>query len=129
MIKFDLERALAGEEVITRDGDRVTQTYVFKYVVGDSLFVVKNEGVYRYNLEGRYYGDTDSPSDLFMVPKKLSGFVNVYGDDRQVYVYRTRFEADAIAHLCSRIACIDLSQYEQLSELKVGVIVERKKLK
>ena len=77
MNKFNLERALAGEKVITRDGREASQFKTFHSTNGakvacviDGFIVVflGNDGVAKH----------DNNLDLFMAPKKLSGFVNVY---------------------------------------------------
>jgi hypothetical protein len=79
MKEFNLERALAGEPVITRDGRKVTQLTLLQVnnrysligVVDGLLETFTDEGVYDYE---RDFTDTD----LFMVEQKKSVWVNVY---------------------------------------------------
>ena len=79
MIKFDLERALAGDKVITRCGDEVEQLMVFNCRSAKSLYCVIDCKVLSFDSRGRFnYMDGDTGFDLFMAPKKLSGFINVY---------------------------------------------------
>ena len=104
MIKFDLERALAGDKVLTRmANEEVLQ--IHKFILSDD----------DYNLIGVIDGCIRSLSseDLHMAPKKLSGFVNLYKDNRGVIIHRTKYAADEFAFKPDRIACIDLSQYEE----------------
>ena len=116
MIKFDLEKALAGDKVITRDGREVTQLH--KFDVGVEFLPVV--GVINYELK---YWDMDGISqangasfyDLFMAPKKLSGFVNVYTNGDSGYIHDTKKSADN-AHSGTqnpKIACIDLSKFDE----------------
>lgn len=114
MIKFNLERALAGDKVVTRDGREVTQ--LVKFDSGNQLCLY---GVTR-NMIRAWYGngkeDGDKRHDLFMAPDKLKGFVNVYTDTSANFkfldAYVTRNEADICAET-GRIACIDLSQFNE----------------
>lgn len=74
LIKFDLEKALNGEEVITRTGLLVTDLHLFdiddsehsKFVLGA---VVENHDVIIYKANGKYLMTADSPLDLFMKSK------------------------------------------------------------
>lgn len=116
MIKFDLERALAGDKVITRDGREVTQLVKFdcenKYPVR-GVFL---GGVYSWTSEGIYYaGDgAKHDNDLFMAPKKLSGFVNVWSNGSAT-AYRLKSQAEECNNTSGEkaVACIDLSQFEE----------------
>jgi hypothetical protein len=114
MDKFDLKRALAGDKVITRRGQEVNQLVVFKTNSGDALYGlnVDSDRVEQRLIDGRYSSvKRGIDSDLFMAPKKLSGFVNVT-NYFEMPVYKTREEADKCAS-SFRIACIDLSQFEE----------------
>ena len=100
MKAFNLEKALAGEKVLYHSGHEVTQFAVFKISACNVICGVIND-VFRPGL---------SESDLFMAPKKLSGFVNCYSYGFSTY--KTRGSADNGSTKC-RIACIDLSQFEE----------------
>ena len=113
MIKFDLERALAGDKVITRDGQDATQIHAFKDVENYELYGVIGSDVFSWRINGKFYSADESHHDLFMAPKKLSGWVNLYKDNRGVIIHRTKYAADEFAFKPDRIACIDLSQYEE----------------
>jgi hypothetical protein len=109
MKAFDLEKALAGEKVVTRDGQEVTQVTLFKGVRkdgGKSICALIDGLIYLFYEDGSYTKELEYWPDLFMAPKKLSGFINVY------VTFTTKEEADTFA-LPSRTACIDLSQFEE----------------
>lgn len=79
MEKFDLERALAGEPVITRDGREVTEIHLFKTVKTDyPLIVVVGGDNHEYTEEGKFNINVSSNDDLFMKPKVIEGWFNVY---------------------------------------------------
>ena len=70
MKQFNLEAALAGAEVITRDGRKVTQLHILDVTSRRSLLgVVEHEGkkiAADWDLSGRRFSKTDKPLDLFM---------------------------------------------------------------
>lgn len=111
MIKFDLERALAGDKVVTRDGREVTQLTKFDLDMNTNMFYVAavvDGGILcrfsQYGLCSEHNG-----SDLFMAPKKLSGFIVVYADGHE-----TREAAVKAGELVGVVkAVIDLSQFEE----------------
>jgi hypothetical protein len=78
--KFDLERALAGEPVITRDGSQVTQ--LVKFDAPESTYTLRgvlDGDIKSWGIDGKYYaGNEDRPADLFMKPKENTIWVNVY---------------------------------------------------
>lgn len=113
MKEFNLGEALAGAKVVTRDGREVTQLHRFKISKVYTLYGVVDEDVCSWTAEGTSIaGCAESHDDLFMAPKKLSGFINVYSNGVTSCVYKTKELANH--HACSdRIACIDLSQFEE----------------
>ena len=106
MIKFDLERALAGDKVVNGSGDIISQIQSFTYGEGKTSIV----GVSSAGTLTIY-----SPENLFMAPKKLSGFVNINRNGLRD-VAAGPFATKAMADLNvgnKRIACIDLSQFKE----------------
>ena len=101
MIEFNLEQALAGDKVITRNGEDVTQIAVF-YTGNCELICGVINGAFSPYLQ---------KSDLFMEPKAIIGFVNCDADGH-LDVYGTKEEADDAANR-DRVACIALSQHLQ----------------
>jgi hypothetical protein len=112
MIRFDLEKALAGEKVITRDGREVTQITRFKGVIDncESIYALLDGEVISFYDTGDY-SDGYSSKDLFMAPKKLSGFINVNVDKLTGEI---TIKLDTTGIVGSKTtARIDLSQFEE----------------
>lgn len=97
---FNLEKALAGEKVIRRNGAEVNQLVVLNSYEGDVICGIINGVFYHYLQE----------CDLFMAPTKLSGFVNTYSDLPPTQ-HLSKLDADCWSK--NRTACIDLSQFEE----------------
>ncbi len=78
--KFDLQKALDGAELVTRDGKEVTEWYYFKNSKRTQpIYAVVNGEIYSYKIEGNYYVTGDiSANDLFIKPKVNKCWVNVY---------------------------------------------------
>ena len=78
MKKFNLEEALAGKPVITRDGKEATQLVLFKTVGKYPLLCVADEELLSYTKEGNHVmSGMESSYDLFMKPTKKSGWIAV----------------------------------------------------
>ena len=98
MKQFDLEKAKAGAEVVTRDG-RSARIICWDAKCGDEQIVAlvnKNdeEEVYSYCLNGSYVSNRINDLDLFMAPVKKRGFIAIvpnvnadssYGCTKKVY--------------------------------------------
>ena len=111
MKPFNLERALAGDPVVTRDGRPVTQLASFKAKGQNTLYGVIDGYVGSWTPEGRWSVDVELPNDLFMAPTKRGGWMNVYtrGNDHYVArggdIYESEERADKHA-VPKRIACV-----------------------
>lgn len=115
MKPFNLKAALAGEKVITRDGREVAQLAEFDCTGVFVIAAVISGVLHEFDAYGRSLGESSmpSPKDLFMASKKLSGFINIY-DDYIGMRHKTRKDADDSADGGTpRMACIDLSKYEE----------------
>ena len=115
MIKIDLEKALAGDKVVTRGGVSATQIHLFKLDNNERVITgVVNGELVNWSDDGKEY-NSFTDEDLFMAPKKLSGFVNIY--DGSANTYHESFDrATQYARNQSkltRLACIDLSQFKE----------------
>ena len=111
MIEFDLERALAGDKVITRCGDEVEQLMVFNCRSEKSLYCVIDCKVQSFDSRGRFnYIDGNTSFDLFMAPKKLSGFINVYKYNGAISATLKSAKDAACIGILARI---DLSQFNE----------------
>lgn len=105
MKPFDLERAKAGAKVCTRDGrsariicfDRKQHTYPIVALIQHE-FKKYEEDLTTHCNDGKRCPTQEQREDLFMVPVKKEGWVNVYTDrDRYYtggYIYPTKEEAE-----------------------------------
>ena len=102
MIEFDLEKALAGEKVITIDGREVTQLVKFNVKNDDyPLHGVLGDNVLVWQRNGRYDIDASEHTlDLFMAPKKLSGYMSISRNSNgklyssAVYKHKSQIDID-----------------------------------
>jgi len=81
MKKFNLERALAGEPVITRNGKKVTELHLFKNeALIQPLYgtIEGDEDVLQWTTFGIFNPGKETSWDLFMAGEKKSRWVNVY---------------------------------------------------
>lgn len=81
MKPFDLEQALAGKPVVTRNGLPVPDVHLFgnasgKFCVGA---VIKGE-VFLFTLEGKTSLSGESELDLLMSPEKRMVWLNIFDD-------------------------------------------------
>lgn len=116
MIPFNLEKALAGDKVVTESGDEATQLTLFKVMNARPLCGVIGKSLFTWTESGKRdgSGDLGCGKDLFMAPKPLRGFLNVYAD-RNASSHGTVRRANAYAKRINsiRTACIDLSQHNE----------------
>jgi hypothetical protein len=80
LIPFNLERALAGDPIVTRDGRKVLQIAYFPIAAKDNQIVAlieHNEYLSHYHRDGSYYSEK-SAEDLFMAQKTKTYWVNIY---------------------------------------------------
>jgi len=67
MKKFDLTEAIAGKEVVTKDGKLVKILYHErdndKFPI---VAIIENKKVVLYTIDGKFYIDKDSKEDLFL---------------------------------------------------------------
>jgi hypothetical protein len=101
MIAFNLERALAGEPVITRDGKEVTQLTKFDLTETSYLiFGILENDVRRWTIEGKYLLGEEDRNDLFMKPEENAIWVNVYKrSDGRLFVDSCSFQSEAAAKI------------------------------
>jgi len=96
MKPFNLEEALAGKPVITRDGRKVTQLTKLDNKNDFCIVGVVDNGIEIWNLKGEYDGFPDSKFDLFMKTEKKSIWVNVYEYESDISfgnIFLTKTEA------------------------------------
>ena len=80
MKPFNLEEALAGKPVVTREGKKVTELYLFKTMKNAyRLFACIDGKVVQCTIKGEFYTvSEESPYDLFMYEPIVEGWVNIY---------------------------------------------------
>lgn len=96
LIPFDLDRALAGDKVITHDGREVSQLTLFCTKEGAySLCAVIDGRIYNFTRDGKYGGECKY--DLFMAPKTRVMYVNAWmsNGELEASAYNTIEEAKA----------------------------------
>lgn len=106
MKPFNLERAVAGDPLMTRDGRKVID---FHYFEKNSMkhpfyFHCENEEYFLQaaDIHGKIFFERESPYDLFMAPKVhtywISIFKNEYG---KLFASPELFSSEIIAKGCS----------------------------
>jgi hypothetical protein len=86
MKPFDLEKALAGEPVVTREGKKVSEFYQFKTIDSQfDLFGIINGVLHGFDKYGRYMAIEQSEYDLFM--EEPERWANIYWDDISLKAY------------------------------------------
>lgn len=80
MKPFNLEKALAGAPVVTRDGKEVTQLHWFElgahaYPLFGVIHYESKQIVKSFTKDGEEYTNMDSVNDLFMKTTKKVGYV------------------------------------------------------
>ena len=116
MKPFNLERALAGDKVVTRDGREVVQLFYADKVIDDNdkVVAVVDGLVETYTPDGFYYSTKkECIFDLFMATTtvKVERWVNMYKDGTQT-THQSKEYADVMKS-DDRIACVHLTgEYE-----------------
>lgn len=79
MEPFNLEKALKGEKVVTKDGREVTQLHLFDLSKSISMLAGVLDGhICTWGANGNSSLITEMEKDLFMAPKKREYWVNIY---------------------------------------------------
>lgn len=106
MKQFNLEEYLKNpsKKVITRDGNSVRIVCTNAKGNFPIIALVENNGaetVLRLEENGRFYNGTEDSRDLFFVPVKKSGWINLYKMNSIISpgprVYDTKEEAESAA--------------------------------
>lgn len=100
--QFNLEAALAGDKVITRDCKTVTQIVKFNTspYATHSVRAVVNGQIQAYRTDGSFFSSTNpSSNDLFMAQKERTVYLNVYayGGTIDLFPHNTEAAADEAA--------------------------------
>lgn len=81
MRPFNLEEALAGKPVVTKDGTKVEEIVAFRSssISQYPVMAVINGGIETYTREGYYHNDRrEHPKDLCMAPETQEAWVNIF---------------------------------------------------
>ena len=113
---FDLQAALAGKPVVTRDGIKVKEIHQFKTVDGNrNIVAIVNGGMLSYEQNGKY--PFNSSNDLLMAPVMVKKWVNLYPApiaspyEMVCFPYTSKEQADLDAS-SRRIACVEVEVEE-----------------
>lgn len=121
MKPFDLEKALAGEPVVTRHGQPVTQVTKFDANSGYCIAAVVDGEIETFSLDGKFRIEDTSRYDLFMATKtvKKEGWVVLYKNiDNDVQalplIYTSKEEARDMIGSNYRIATVKIEWEEEI---------------
>jgi hypothetical protein len=76
--KFNLEKALNGAKIVTRDGREVTQLTKFEDAEDYSLGAVLEGKIQSWSIDGYCYIEEKSNTDLFLVVEPQRIWINIY---------------------------------------------------
>ena len=86
MREFNLEEALAGKPVVTRNGHKVDQLKKYDVESRFNLYGVLLEEIIAFSESGKYSKppnvSLESEYDLFMKSEKKEGWINIYAGGR-----------------------------------------------
>jgi hypothetical protein len=114
MKPFNLQEALAGKPVVTREGLQVQDLQQFPSATYQRIGAVIRGEVLTFNENGGYWNNGNiSDRDLCMASEKKEGWVNVYPKVSETSLTRSRdgyiYESKALANDMAgenRIACV-----------------------
>ena len=96
---FNLERAIKGDPVVTRNGLKVNEIYLCKSLdpQGQNLLVIIGKSVKWYYSNGNFFRTQESEYDLLMDTKTEKIKVLIYKSDssEKIYVF-SEYELDGI---------------------------------
>lgn len=110
---FNLEEALNGAKVVTRDGREVKQLQKFITFDKMKLYGVIDEQVYRWDENGKNLFAHRIEYDLFIDVEPQRVWVNVYRDGNKIWIGNPHLSKDeAIANVaitCTYIKTIEIT--------------------
>lgn len=117
---FDLEAALRGEPVVTRDGRPITQ--ITKFDVKNSKYciaAVVNDDIESFTAKGEYRFESECGYDLFMATKtvKKEGWINIYKGVTGLFEYRAIYTTKKAAEKGRSTDCIATVKIEWEEEV------------
>ena len=100
---FDLEAALQGAAVVTRDGREVNEVVYLKTRSGNLKVIAVIDGLINaYDTSGKYYTSLEEGHvhDLFMKPTQVTKWVNIYKHDDEYWSGNLLFDTKEQAEEC-----------------------------
>ena len=97
MKPFDLEKAIAGKKLVTREGHEVREFHHFKNVSSEYPICAVIQGYLAgFTDKGRYHSHgNESALDLFMAPETITLYhIEVVSPESTVFSYTFRSEID-----------------------------------
>lgn len=91
MKPFNLEKALVGDPVITRDGRKVTDLHYFSghFATAYPLFALVGKNVLSYTTAGSYHEIClESRDDLFMASTEKTVWINYYWNRGKIMIFQ-----------------------------------------
>lgn len=119
MKQFDLDKYLKNpnRKVVTRDGKDVR--IVCTDMIGTSYPIlaicrvdVTHDCYYSYTLNGKHNLGVDSRLDLFFVPEKRSGWINIYSRTGDAHASRCIYDTEEEALKCASVERVDTIKIE-----------------
>ena len=114
MKPFNLEEALAGKPVVTRDGRKVTIVKEYRGTIEHPIGAIAHDPIgagdrfYDYYEDGSY-ANCETKHDLFMATKTITRWFNIYPNTGACH--SSKEEADKCA-IPNRVACVKV-EYEE----------------
>lgn len=119
MRQFDLDKYLKNpnRKVVTRDGRSVR--IVCTDMIGTSYPILAicrvdatHDCYYSYTLNGKHNLGVDSRLDLFFVPEKRSGWINIYDRTGDAHASRCIYDTEEEALKCASVERVDTIKIE-----------------
>lgn len=119
MRQFDLDKYLKNpnRKVVTRDGRSVR--IVCTDMIGTSYPILAicrvdptHDCYYSYTLNGKHNLGVDSCLDLFFVPEKRSGWINIYDRTENAHASRCIYDTEEEALECASVERVDTIKIE-----------------
>ena len=96
MKPFNLQEALAGKPVVTRDGRKVEQLFYLDKAENEfKLRAVVDGSITAYTDNGCFYSEVITESDLFMAPEKREYWAGVCEKEGYIY-YKIGYSEDEV---------------------------------
>jgi len=89
MKPFNLDEALAGKPIITKDGQKVTELTRFSLTQKNCLIGVIDKTLYSWTIDGKFTSRDESGMDLFMAPESKFLWINLWQQLHENGNYKT----------------------------------------